>query len=99
VAPKGTLANPIFPAPTIARACPGNALADTVMKALALAVPHQVSAGIGNLRAIAFSGTVKEHPWVHMEILEGSYGGRYGLDGMDAIARGKALRRSQRRFQ
>jgi N-methylhydantoinase B len=85
VAPKGTLANPIFPAPTIARACPGNALADTVMKALALAVPHQVSAGIGNLRAIAFSGTVKEHPWVHMEILEGSYGGRYGLDGMDAV--------------
>src|SRR5271169_4398607 len=85
VAPKGTLANPIFPAPTIARACPGNALADTVMKALALAVPHQVSAGIGNLRAIAFSGTVKEHPWVHMEILEGSYGGRHGLDGMDAV--------------
>jgi N-methylhydantoinase B len=85
VAPKGTLTNPIFPAPTIARACPGNALADTVMKALAKAVPHQVSAGIGNLRAIAFSGTVKEKPWVHMEILEGSYGGRYGLDGMDAV--------------
>ena len=39
VAPKGTLANPIFPAPTIARVCPGNALADTVMKALAQAVP------------------------------------------------------------
>jgi len=85
VAPKGTLANPIFPAPTIARFCPGNALADTVMKALAKAVPHQVSAGIGNLRVVAFSGTVKEQPWVHMEILEGSYGGRYGLDGMDAV--------------
>jgi N-methylhydantoinase B len=85
VAPKGTLANPIFPAPTIARACPGNALADTVMKALAPAVPQQVSAGIGNLRAIAFSGTIKEQPWVHMEILEGSYGGRHGLDGMDAV--------------
>ena len=35
VAPKGCLANPTFPAPTIARFCPGNQLADTVMKALA----------------------------------------------------------------
>jgi N-methylhydantoinase B len=85
VAPKGTLANPIFPAPVIARFCPGNALADTVMKALAQAVPHQVSAGIGNLRVIAFSGAAQDQPWVHMEILEGSYGGRHGLDGMDTV--------------
>jgi N-methylhydantoinase B len=85
VAPKGTLANPIFPAPVIARFSPGNQLADTVMKALAPAVPRQISAGIGNLRVIAFSGVVKERPWVHMEIFEGSYGGRYGLDGMDTV--------------
>ena len=85
VAPKGTLANPIFPAPVIARFSPGNQLADTVMKALAPAVPRQVSAGIGNLRVIAFSGAVDEQPWVHMEIFEGSYGGRYGLDGMDTV--------------
>jgi N-methylhydantoinase B len=85
VAPKGTLANPIFPAPVIARFSPGNQLADTVMKALAPAVPRQVSAGIGNLRVIAFSGHVEDRPWVHMEIFEGSYGGRYGLDGMDAV--------------
>jgi N-methylhydantoinase B len=85
VAPKGTLANPIFPAPVIARFCPGNQLADTVMKALAQAVPQQVSAGIGNLRVIAFSGAVQNQPWVHMEIFEGSYGGRYGRDGMDAV--------------
>ena len=69
----------------IARFCPGNALADTVMKALAPAVPQQVSAGIGNLRVIAFSGAANDQPWVHMEILEGSYGGRYGLDGMDTV--------------
>ena len=85
VAPKGTLANPIFPAPTIARFCPGNQLADTVMKALAPAVPTQVSAGIGNLRVVAFSGLRGEQHWVHMEILEGSYGGRHGADGMDAV--------------
>jgi N-methylhydantoinase B len=85
VAPRGTMVNPIFPAPVIARFCPGNALADTVMKALAQAVPKQVSAGIGNLRVIAFSGLNGGQHWVHMEILEGSYGGRFGADGMDAV--------------
>ncbi len=85
MAPKGCLANPIFPAPTIARFCPGNQLADTVMKALALVVPKQVSAGIGNLKVIAFSGLQGETHWVHMEIFEGSYGGRLGKDGMDAV--------------
>ncbi len=84
-APKGCLANPIFPAPVIARFCPGNALADTVMKAIAPAVPRQVSAGIGNLRVMAFSGASNGNPWVHMEIMEGAYGGRYGKDGMDAV--------------
>ena len=85
VVPRGCLCNPIYPAPTIARFCPGNQLADTVMKALALAVPEQVSAGIGNLKVIAFSGLRGETHWVHMEIFEGSYGGRYGMDGMDAV--------------
>src|SRR6516162_7626533 len=85
VAPEGCLANPIFPAPVIARFCPGNAVADAVMKALAPAVPKQISAGIGNLTVIAFSGTANDQQWVHMEILEGSYGGRHGMDGMDTV--------------
>lgn len=84
-APRGCLANPIFPAPTIARFAPGNQLADTVMKALSQAVPGRVSAGIGNLKVIAFSGLKGETHWVHMEIFEGSYGGRDGMDGMDAV--------------
>ena len=85
VVPLGCLANPIFPAPVIARFCTGNQLADTVMKALAQAVPRQVSAGIGNLRVIAFSGLDQGKHWVHMEIFEGSYGGRCDKDGMDAV--------------
>jgi N-methylhydantoinase B len=85
VAPKGCLANPIFPAPTIARFCAGNQLADTVMKAMAQIAPDRVSAGIGNLRVLAFSGERAEGPWVHMEIFEGSYGGRREADGMDAV--------------
>jgi N-methylhydantoinase B len=85
IAPKGCLANPEFPAPTIARFCPGNQVADTVMRALAQAVPDQVCAGIGNLKVIAFSGIKGNSHWVHMEIFEGSYGGRPGADGMDAV--------------
>jgi N-methylhydantoinase B len=84
-APLGTLVNPIFPAPTIARAVPGNLVADTIMHALAEAVPGQVSAGVGNLRAISFAGIKEGQHWVHIDIHEGSYGGRPGKDGMDAV--------------
>jgi N-methylhydantoinase B len=85
LAPKGCLANPIFPAPVIARFGAGNALADAVMKALAPAVPNQISAGIGKPTVIAFSGTSNNQQWIHMEILEGSYGGRHRMDGMDSV--------------
>jgi N-methylhydantoinase B len=37
------------------------------------------------LKVIAFSGLKDETHWVHMEIFEGSYGGRLGKDGMDAV--------------
>src|SRR5499426_82441 len=85
IAPEGTLANPIFLAPTIARFVGGNVLCDTVMRALAQALPQQACAGIGNLKVIAASGFRNKRPWVHLEIFEGSYGGRYGHDGMDAV--------------
>lgn len=85
VAPEGTICNPKFPAPTIARFCPGNIIADTLMKALGQVVPHQISAGVGNLQVVAFSGKTEKDYWVYMDIMEGSYGGRYGKDGMDAV--------------
>ena len=85
VAPEGTIANPRFPAPTIARACPGNIIADTLMRALAQVVPDRVSAGVGNLRVVAFSGLAAGRHWVYMDIHEGSYGGRLGKDGLDAV--------------
>ena len=85
IAPLGTLANPKFPAPVIARFSPGVIIADTLMHALAPAVPKQVSAGVGNLKVIAFSGLEDDKHWVHMEIFEGAYGGRYQKDGMDAV--------------
>lgn len=84
-APKGCLANPVFPAPTIARVMPGNILADTLMHALAPVLPRQISAGIANLKAIGFSGMRDGQQWVHIEIFEGSYGGRHGKDGLDSV--------------
>jgi N-methylhydantoinase B len=85
VAPRGCIANPVFPAPTIARFAPGNVVADTLMRALAPAVPAQVCAGVANLKAVTFTGFSGEQQWVHIEIFEGSYGGRRGKDGMDSV--------------
>ncbi|WP_216827501.1 hydantoinase B/oxoprolinase family protein [Alkalihalobacterium elongatum] len=84
-APKGTICNPIFPAPTIARFCPGNIVASTLMKALGQVVPNQISAGVGNLKVVSYSGLKDEDYWVFMDIMEGSYGGRSGMNGMDAV--------------
>lgn len=84
-APLGSLANPRFPAPTIARFCPGNLIADTIMRALAPVLPDAVSAGVGNLKVVAYSGPVDGGAWVYMDIVEGSYGGRSGKDGLDAV--------------
>jgi N-methylhydantoinase B len=85
LAPLGTLCNPTFPAPTIARFYAGNMIADTLMRALAPAAEDRVSAGVGNLKATASSGMVNGGYWVYIDISEGSYGGRRGKDGMDAV--------------
>ena len=56
------------------------------MRALAPLVPDNVSAGVGNLKVVAYSGLSGggQH-WVYMDIQEGSYGGRRGKDGLDAV--------------
>jgi N-methylhydantoinase B len=84
-APEGCLANPRFPAPTIARFCPGNIIADVLMRALAPVMPEGVAAGVGNLKVVAYSGEMEGNAWVYMDIVEGSYGGRHGKDGLDAV--------------
>lgn len=84
-APEGTVANPRFPAPTIARFCSGNIIADTLMRALAPVMPEAVAAGVGNLKVVAYSGERDGATWVYMDIVEGSYGGRHGKDGLDAV--------------
>ena len=84
-APLGSMVNPVFPAPVNARATGGNMVAETVMRALAPVLPDRIASGIGNLKAIMITGVRNGQSWIHMEIIEGSYGGRMGKDGLDAV--------------
>ncbi|MEM9685027.1 MAG: hydantoinase B/oxoprolinase family protein, partial [Pseudomonadota bacterium] len=84
-APEGTLANPVFPAPVIARFCTGIELSNAVVQALGEVVPRQVCGGCGNGGGMVFTGQDGNNFWVQVELFSGSYGGRYGLDGMDSV--------------
>lgn len=84
-APKGTLANPIFPAPVIARFCPGIELSNAIVQALSQVVPRQVCGGCGNGGGLLLAGQQGDNFWLQVELFSGSYGGRYGMDGMDSV--------------
>jgi N-methylhydantoinase B len=84
-APMGCMANPIFPAPTLARAVGGLAVADALVRAFAKVVPEKACAGCGTLSVYSYSGLSPAGYWVHMDIHEGSYGARATKDGMDAV--------------
>jgi N-methylhydantoinase B len=85
VAPAGTLANPIFPAPVIARFCAGIELSNAVVQAFAQAVPRQICGGCGNGGGMILTGQQGNNFWVQVELFSGSYGGRYGSDGLDSV--------------
>ena len=85
IAPEGTLANPIYPAPVIARFCPGIELSNAIVHALSQVVPKQVCAGCGNGGGMILTGQQGNNFWVQVELFSGSYGGRFGRDGMDAV--------------
>lgn len=84
-APKGSLANPEFPAPTLARVMPACILSDTLLRAFSEVVPERCCAGTGALAVFSLSGVQDGEYWIHMDIHEGSYGGRVSKDGMDAM--------------
>ena len=84
-APAGCLANPIFPAPTLARAMGACVLSDTLVKAFAQIVPERCCAGTSPTSVFSFSGIRGGEYWVHMDISEGAYGARAGKDGLDGV--------------
>jgi N-methylhydantoinase B len=94
-APKGSIYNPNFPRGCEARFVQINRLPDQVLQAFSEAMPDSVTAGnSANVSCMAYSGTNtaeskdagdEDSYWVNIEINEGSYGGRFGKDGIDAI--------------
>jgi N-methylhydantoinase B len=87
VAREGSILNPRKPAATFTRGNQVNTVADLVIKALAPIIPDRVCAGSSaNLQFASYAGVdEKGDYWVHIEVDEGSYGGRPGGDGMDAV--------------
>jgi N-methylhydantoinase B len=88
VAPPGTLVNPLLPAPVAARGLTGYRIANAVMGALAQVAPEQVPAcESGGDTGISLGGyTAERRPFVFLEFLVCSWGGRPFADGIDGVA-------------
>ena len=88
-APKGSIFNPEFPHGCEARFAQINRIPDQVLQAFSDVMPDKVTAGnSASVSAIAYSGTLASDTsqyWVLIEVNEGSYGARCGMDGIDAI--------------
>jgi N-methylhydantoinase B/oxoprolinase/acetone carboxylase alpha subunit len=88
VAPKGTIFNPNFPRACFSRFAQIQRVVDCVIRALAPVIPEKATGGnSASLYFISYSGFLPERQqyWVYLEVDEGSYGGRYGKDGMDSV--------------
>lgn len=87
IAREGSIFNPKKPAATFSRANQVNTVNDCILKALAPIIPEQTAAGgSANIQFASYSGLdEKDDYWIYIEVNEGSYGGRPGQDGMDAI--------------
>ena len=88
LAPPGTIVNPLPPAPVAARGLTGFRIANTVFGALAQVAPERVPAcESGGDTGISLGGyDSQRRPFVYLEFLHGSWGGRQGHDGIDASA-------------
>ena len=88
IAPKGTIFNPNFPRACFSRFAQIQRVVDCVIHALAPVIPEKATGGnSASLYFISYSGFVPERQqyWMYLEVDEGSYGGRYGKDGMDCV--------------
>jgi N-methylhydantoinase B/oxoprolinase/acetone carboxylase alpha subunit len=88
IAPEGSIFNPRFPRACFARFNQVQRMADSVLQALAPILPNKVTAGnSAHTHFVSYSGfdeATKQY-WMYLEVQEGSYGARYGKDGIDTI--------------
>ena len=88
IAPPGTIVNPVMPAAVAARGLTGFRAANVIFGALAKIAPDRVFAcEMGGDTGISFGGyDSARRPFVFLEFLFGSWGGRPTHDGMDAAS-------------
>lgn len=92
IARKGSVVNPILPAPVIAgNHETGNIIVDAIFGALSQACPNRViAAGAGSAGPVTFGGVdlrpgKRGRGFVYNEPHGGSWGARFGQDGINAI--------------
>ncbi|MBI4011851.1 MAG: hydantoinase B/oxoprolinase family protein [Candidatus Rokubacteria bacterium] len=88
VAPPGTVVNPVLPASVAARGLTGFRIANAVFGALARIAPDRVFAcEVGGDTGVSIGGyDAERRPFVFLEFLFGSWGGRPTRDGVDACS-------------
>lgn len=88
VAPLGSIFNPKPPASCTARINQVQRLADQINLALSEVLPEKTTAGnSAHSHFNSYAGVRSDNGeyWVYIEVNEGSYGGRYGKDGLDSV--------------
>jgi N-methylhydantoinase B len=88
IAPPGTVVNPVSPASVAARGLTGFRMANAVFGALAQIAPDRVFAcEVGGDTGVSVGGyDAQRRPFVFLEFVFGSWGGRPGQDGVDACS-------------
>jgi N-methylhydantoinase B len=87
-APPGSFLNPTPPTATGARASAAIRIVDSVMGAMAQAVPERAVAAPSQFANTTFGGLdpATGEPFVYYELLIGGFGARAGKDGVDGLA-------------
>lgn len=87
IAPPGTIVNPRMPAPVAARGLTGFRIANAVLGALAQLAPERIPAcEMGGDTGVSIGGyDMSGTPFVYLEFLYGSSGGRPWGDGTDGL--------------
>jgi len=87
-AQPGTIVNPTCPAPVAARGLTAMRTTEAIWGALAQMLPHKVFAcGVQGDLGVTIAGyRPGAHPFVHLEFLFGTWGGRPTKDGIDGLS-------------
>jgi len=86
-APVGSILNPLEPAACAARGVMGYRVFDAIMGALAKAMPERVIAGCeGGPILLSVGGHHEGGSFVLTEVMVGTWGARFGLDGEEGIS-------------